>query len=54
MPEDKLERALLHQPPLLPPLAVPEVRSPFGIARRRFIANRLAVVALGGIVLLYL
>jgi len=54
MPEDKPELSLLHQPPLLPPLAIPEVWSPFRIARRRFIANRLAVVALGGIGLLYL
>lgn len=54
MPEDKLERALLQQPGLLPPLAIPQVRSPYRIARRRFIANRLAVIALGVIVLLYL
>ena len=54
MPQDKLEPALLQQPGLLPPLAIPQGTSPFRIARRRFAANRLAVISLGGIVLLYL
>ena len=54
MPQDEPELELLQQPGLLPPVAIPEVWSPFRIARRRFIANRLAVIALCGIVLLYL
>jgi len=54
MPEDKLETAFLQQPGMLPPLAIPESTSPFRIARRRFAANRLAVIALGLILMLYL
>jgi len=51
MPQEKLELVIL---PLVPPVAAAKGRSPFSIARRRFTANRLAVVALCVIVALYL
>ena len=53
MPQENPELAILQQSPPLPPKAA-KGRSPFSIARRRFVANRLAVAALCVIVALYL